>query len=112
MRGSALFGTDIADYWFPVSQGGDIAFLCGVLKILLENGWTNESFIDEAHGRFRGTATRNSCRWNWPVIEAASRPARASMQEFAELIRDAKNAVLVWSMGITQHRVRRRCGVR
>src|SRR5258708_3230729 len=24
--GSALFGTDIADYWFPVSQGGDIAF--------------------------------------------------------------------------------------
>ena len=25
------------------------------------------------------------------------------MQEFAELIRDAKNAVLVWSMGITQH---------
>ena len=23
------------------------------------------------------------------------------MQEFAELIRDAKNAVLVWSMGIT-----------
>jgi predicted molibdopterin-dependent oxidoreductase YjgC len=25
------------------------------------------------------------------------------MQEFAELIRDAKTAVLVWSMGITQH---------
>ena len=24
---SALFGTEIADYWFPVSQGGDIAFL-------------------------------------------------------------------------------------
>ena len=30
--GSALFGTDIADYWFPVAQGGDIAFLYGVLK--------------------------------------------------------------------------------
>src|SRR2546427_2199097 len=25
------------------------------------------------------------------------------MQEFAELVRDAKTAVLVWSMGITQH---------
>jgi predicted molibdopterin-dependent oxidoreductase YjgC len=25
------------------------------------------------------------------------------MREFAELIRDAKNAVIVWSMGITQH---------
>src|SRR3954462_2671044 len=27
---SALFGTDLMDYWFPVSQGGDIAFLYGV----------------------------------------------------------------------------------
>src|SRR5947207_3877955 len=43
--GSALFGTDIADYWFPVSQGGDIAFLWGVLKILVANGWVDERFI-------------------------------------------------------------------
>src|SRR3989454_7304269 len=42
---SALFGTGIADYWFPVSQGGDIAFLCGVLKILFANGWIDERFI-------------------------------------------------------------------
>src|SRR6266571_8911140 len=43
--GSALFGTDIADYWFPVSQGGDIAFLCGVLKILFANDWLDARFI-------------------------------------------------------------------
>ena len=36
---SALFGTDVADYWFGVSHGGDIAFLYGVLKTLIENGW-------------------------------------------------------------------------
>src|SRR5438445_140026 len=35
---SALFGTDIADYWFPVSQGGDIAFVAGALKIMFANG--------------------------------------------------------------------------
>jgi anaerobic selenocysteine-containing dehydrogenase len=44
--GSALFGTEIADYWFPVAQGGDIAFLSGVLKILIENDWIDYSFID------------------------------------------------------------------
>src|SRR3954468_611058 len=33
---SALFGTDIADDWFPVAQGGDIAFLYGALKRLIE----------------------------------------------------------------------------
>src|SRR5205823_6851621 len=35
--------------------------------------------------------------------EAEAGLGRAEMQEFAELIRDAKTAVLVWSMGITQH---------
>src|SRR6266850_6545268 len=46
--GSALFGTDIADYWFPVSQGGDIAFLWGIIKILIEHRWYDKEFI-EAH---------------------------------------------------------------
>src|SRR5205814_1062876 len=36
-------------------------------------------------------------------LEAQSGLSRASMREFAELIRDARTAVLVWSMGITQH---------
>ena len=45
--GSAVFGTDLADYWFPVSTGGDIAFLGGVLKIILENGWLDEAFVHQ-----------------------------------------------------------------
>src|SRR6266513_5542644 len=44
--GSALFGTDIANYWFPVSQGGDIAFLSGVLKIIFAERWENQAFIE------------------------------------------------------------------
>ena len=48
---SAVFGTDITDYWFPVSQGGDIAFLYGVLKILVDRKWLNEEFISTQHGR-------------------------------------------------------------
>src|SRR6185295_13904478 len=42
---SALFGTDITDYWFPVSAGGDIAFLYGVLKIQFASGSIDENFI-------------------------------------------------------------------
>jgi hypothetical protein len=42
---SAVFGTDLMDYWFPVSQGGDIAFLYGVLKVLVANNWLNHEFI-------------------------------------------------------------------
>ena len=48
--GSAVFGTDIADYWFPVSQGGDIAFIYGVLKIMFANGWQDNDVHRRLHG--------------------------------------------------------------
>jgi len=99
---SALFGTDIADYWFPVRTGGDSAFLSGVLKILVERNWVDREFIaqhtcgfEELESTVKGLDLES--------LEAGSGLSRASMQEFAELIRDAKTAVLVWSMGVTQH---------
>ena len=100
--GSALFGTDIADYWFPISQGGDIAFLYGVLKVVFSHGWHDRSFIDRSTVGFRELRERVES-FDWPILEAQSGLSRASMEEFAELIRKAKTAVLVWSMGITQH---------
>src|SRR5690606_29587923 len=41
--------------------------------------------------------------FDWPVLEEQAGLPRAAMQEFAELLRDAKNAIVIWSMGITQH---------
>jgi len=99
---SALFGTDIADYWFPVSIGGDIAFLGGVLRLLIENNWLNESFISDHTSGFNELKSALG-NWQWEILEQQSGLPRDAMQEFAELIREAKNAVLVWSMGITHH---------
>ncbi|MCD6050614.1 MAG: formate dehydrogenase [Verrucomicrobia bacterium] len=99
---SALFGTDIADYWFPVTQGGDIPFLYGVLKILIAEGWLNHEFIANHTTDFEVLKTAVA-RYDWPELERESGLSQADMLEFAQIIRDAKNAVLVWSMGITQH---------
>jgi len=100
---SALFGTDIADYWFPVAQTGDVAFLYGVIKILFERGWVNDEFVNA------NTVGANELRTaaaglSWPQLEEGSGLTRSAMEEFTELIRNAKNAVFIWSMGITQHR--------
>jgi len=100
--GSALFGTGIADYWFPVTQGGDIAFLYGVVKILIENGWIDQEFVRERCVDFEELKHAAELL-DWGGLEAQAGLPRAAMEEFAALIRDAKNAVLVWSMGITQH---------
>ncbi|MGD9764385.1 MAG: FdhF/YdeP family oxidoreductase [Candidatus Binatia bacterium] len=99
---SALFGSEIADYWFPVSQGGDIAFLYGVVKVLLERGWVDRDFIAEHTSGCEALAAAASAL-DWPTLERQAGLSRSSMEEFAGLIRDARSAVLVWSMGITQH---------
>ncbi len=100
--GSAVFGTDVMDYWFPVATGGDIAFLYGVLKILIERGWYDASFVGQHSAAFENLKTE-SLNLPWETLEQQSGLARASMEEFATLIRDANTAVFVWSMGITQH---------
>jgi molybdopterin-dependent oxidoreductase alpha subunit len=99
---SALFGTNIADYWFPVSQGGDIAFLYGVMKILLVNGWYDQAFVEQHTAEFAELKAQVEAL-DLVALETQSGLTRVAMQEFAELIRDAKNGVVVWSMGITQH---------
>ena len=94
-----------ADYWFPVAQGGDIAFLYGVLKVLIENDWHDHEFVANHTRRLRRTRKQRVNELALGRARRAVGPARAhDMEEFAELIRDAKNAVFVWSMGITQHR--------
>ena len=99
---SALFGSDLADYWFPVSQGGDIAFLYGVIKLMLENDWQVPDWI-AAHTNGFDDLEKKVRACEWQELEAASGLDRESMLEFAGLIAKAGNAVLVWSMGITQH---------
>jgi molybdopterin-dependent oxidoreductase alpha subunit len=99
---SALFGTDVADYWFGVSTGGDIAFLYGVMKVLIANGWYDTTFVDRHTVAFAELKQAVEAQ-EWPLLEKQSGLSRASMEELAELIRQADKAVLVWSMGITQH---------
>src|SRR6059036_581982 len=45
--GSALFGTRFADEFFTIHTGGDIAFINGVLRHLIENRWIDEDFIEK-----------------------------------------------------------------
>jgi molybdopterin-dependent oxidoreductase alpha subunit len=99
---SALFGTDIADYWFPVSQGGDIAFLYGVIKILLGKGWHDDAWAAR-HTVGLADLRQRAESLDFVDLEKQSGLSRATMEEFAALIHEARNGVLVWSMGITQH---------
>jgi molybdopterin-dependent oxidoreductase alpha subunit len=99
---SALFGTDVADWWFGVRTGGDIALLYGIFKLLIANRWYDSRFVDEHTVGFAALAAEVE-RADWQRIERDSGLSRESIEELAAVLGDAKSGVLVWSMGITQH---------
>ncbi len=100
---SALFGTRIADAFFQVHTGGDKAFIAGVIKHLIDQGWTDEDFIAAKTTAFDDLKAALGA-YSWELLETASGSTREEMLRFATMIGEAKTAVFVWSMGITQHR--------
>jgi molybdopterin-dependent oxidoreductase alpha subunit len=100
---SALFDTRFADDFFPILAGGDVAFFYGVLKHLIENGWTDREFIAARTVGWEDAAAK-ACSFSWEALEHGSGLTRADMYRFAEAFGKARSAIIVWSMGITQHR--------
>jgi molybdopterin-dependent oxidoreductase alpha subunit len=100
---SAMFGTKFADDFFQIHVGGDIAFLSGVLKHLIENDWLDRKFIAERTVGFAETEEKIRSL-SWEELERGSGLSRADMHRFAEVFGKARHAIIVWSMGITQHR--------
>src|SRR3954466_14773199 len=99
---SALFGTQLADHWFDVHTGGDLAFLIGVLRALIESNGVDEAFVRERTAGFAEVRDR-ALASDWDALERDSGATRERMRAFAQLLVDRPNAVLVWSMGLTQH---------
>ncbi len=99
---SAVFGTRLADEWFDVHTGGDLAFLIGTLRVLVESGAIDRRFVEDATLGFEDARDRAMAA-DWADLEAASGVSRVRMQDFARLLADRPNAIFVWSMGLTQH---------
>ncbi len=100
---SALFGTRFADQFFAVHTGGDIAFINGVLKHLIDNRWIDEAFIEKHTTGFYHLRVQLAAQ-SWEELERQSGVSRDRMLDFARMYQEARAAVFVWSMGITHHR--------
>ena len=99
---SALFGTKITDRFFQLDTGGDSGFLAGAMKALVENDWVDREFVEPAHDRVRG-ARAEGLGGELGPIERLSGTTRAEIEAFARMLGEANRAVIVWSMGVTQH---------
>jgi len=106
---SALFGTKLADDFFPVNIGGDIAFMNGVMKTWFEMETASPgSAIDRAFVREHASGYEELKAHveslDWEALERSSGLTRGRIGEFARLLAASRSGVFVWSMGLTQHR--------
>jgi molybdopterin-dependent oxidoreductase alpha subunit len=99
---SAIFGTRFADEYFGVDNGGDLAFLLGVFRVLAEEGWVDRDFVASSTIGFE-EARAHAQGLEWELLERESGTTRAEMARFARMLARASSGILVWSMGLTQH---------
>ncbi len=100
---SAVFGTKLMDDFFQVAVGGDVAFLNGALRHLVENDWVDRAYVERHTSGFAETAAHVKSL-EWKALERDSGLTREDMLRFARELANAKSCVLVYSMGLTQHR--------
>ncbi len=99
---SAVFGTRICDLHVPVRPGGDVAFSLAVLQRLRADGRVDERFVaGHTEGWDELAAHLDSLDPAGLLLDAGI--DEATLASFCDLYGSASGAVLVWSMGITQH---------
>lgn len=100
-------GTPLADMHIPVTLGGDLALLKGVMKTLLE--WHDEGrdvfdlgFIESKTEGFEElVADLRRCEWDELVLSAGVE--RESIRDVAAWVAQTDRIIICWAMGITQH---------
>ncbi len=108
LRGLLGGGTPLAQHFFQIRVGGDIPFLKGVMKALLqmdeeEGGVLDHDFIEQhTHGFEALRRDLESCLWS--ELEEGAGLLRQQMRELAALYARARAVIACWAMGLTQHR--------
>ena len=99
---SAVFGTKMADRFFQVRAGGDMAFLHGTVKHIIEQNLYDTKFVEAHTSGFDELKTYLE-NLSWEDLEQDSGVSKDEMNAYAQMVAEAEKAVFVWGMGITQH---------
>ncbi|MFC4734989.1 FdhF/YdeP family oxidoreductase [Bacillus daqingensis] len=105
---SAIFGTKVADDFYQVNIGGDIAFMHGIMKHWFDmeeeahGSAINHAFVDE-HVNDYEQLKQHVVAQSWDEIISSSGVSKERIIELSELLANSKNAVFAWALGLTMH---------
>ncbi|MFI9485588.1 FdhF/YdeP family oxidoreductase [Promicromonospora sp. NPDC052451] len=113
VRGVVGPGTRLADRFLQVRLAGDLALFQAVNRLLLEAdddartaghpGVLDHEFIAEHTSGFEHAAAA----WralDWADVDAATGLDRSEIEAFVGDVLEAKNVIVCWAMGLTQHK--------
>ncbi|MEM3972520.1 MAG: formate dehydrogenase subunit alpha [Saccharolobus sp.] len=91
-----------ADLFIRPKPGTDAAVLAGVAKYLIDKGWIDKEFIEK---RVKGFEEfKESIKgFTLDYVESITNVPKDQIIKLAEMIHEAKNVVVLWGMGVTQH---------
>lgn len=99
---SMLFGSEVATIYAQPVIGGDIAFLVGVAKSLVEQNRLDRAFLESSTEGGEAVLTM-VMETSWQEIESASGVEKGRMEQAAAAYAKSDRAIFSWTMGITHH---------
>lgn len=99
---SALFGTKLCDLHVPVRPEGDVALANALVQALIERGAVDAEWI-AAHTDGWDELVAHVSALDRATLLADAGIDDATFTQLVDLYANAKGAILIWSMGITQH---------
>lgn len=97
-------GTRLADLYLPIRIGGDMAFLKGLMKLVLEDeSRLDREFIENKTVGFEDFK-RALSDVNWEEIVEQSGLSYEQIKQAASLYVSSNRVITCWAMGLTQHK--------
>lgn len=100
---SFLFGTKLCDLHVPVRPEGDVALANALLKRLIDREAIDRKFIDAHTIGWAGLHAHLAALDMDELLVDAGIDA-STLEALTDVYASARGAILIWSMGITQHR--------
>lgn len=106
-KGMLGLGDAIGTHWARVKLNGDVAFLKGVMKVVLDEernkgGVVDRAFVDD-HTTGYDALVADLDATAWDDVVSGSGVDRATIEEIGRLYARSDRVIACWAMGITQH---------
>ncbi len=91
-----------ADLWLRQRPGSDVAWLNGMMNIIINEGLADDEFISNRTEGFQ-EVKEVVAKYTPDVVEEISGIPQEELQQAARMYGQAERAAIVYAMGITQH---------